>query len=97
MSIKDQGLEGKELKAPRTGVSTEGGEATAANWKWFDAMGEVIGQRPSITPPNLIISSMASTSAAVVSPQEQEGREPAKRKQESEFLTFLRELQEKEG
>ncbi|GAA6225132.1 uncharacterized protein LOC122971204 [Lates japonicus] len=52
----------KELKAPRTGVSTEGGEATAANWKWFDAMDEVMGQRPLITPPNLITSSMASTS-----------------------------------
>ncbi|CAL8329918.1 unnamed protein product [Gadus morhua 'NCC'] len=24
----------KELKAPRTGVSTEGGETTAASWKW---------------------------------------------------------------
>ncbi|GLD52941.1 uncharacterized protein AKAME5_000576700 [Lates japonicus] len=53
---------GWELKAPRTGVSTEGGEATAANWKWFDAMDEVMGQRPLITPPNLITSSMASTS-----------------------------------
>ncbi|XP_044193689.1 uncharacterized protein LOC122971204 [Thunnus albacares] len=51
----------KEVKAPRTGVNTEGGEATAANWKWFDTMDKVIGRRPSITPPNLISSAMALT------------------------------------
>ncbi len=45
-----------EQKAARTGVSTEGGETTAASWKWFDAMDEVMRQRPTITPPVLITS-----------------------------------------
>ncbi|CAL8234753.1 unnamed protein product [Boreogadus saida] len=57
----------KELKAPRTGVSTEGGEATAANWKWFVLMDEVMGHRPAITPPNPISSAMGTNSAAVAS------------------------------
>lgn len=42
-------------------MSTEGGETTATNWKWFDAMDMVMGQRPSITPPNPISSAMASS------------------------------------
>ncbi len=37
----------------------EGGEPTAANWKWFGAMDEVLGDRPPITPPVLITSSSA--------------------------------------
>lgn len=84
----------KELKAPRTGVSTEGGEATAANWKWFVVMDEVMGQRPSITPPNLISSAMATTPAAVVSPPEQ--GVSSKRKREPEWVSLLREFQERE-
>ncbi|CAJ1074341.1 uncharacterized protein LOC122971204 [Xyrichtys novacula] len=47
-------------------VSTEGGEATAANWKWFNIMDEVMRDRPTISPPNLITSSM--TPAAEASP-----------------------------
>ncbi|CAL8241896.1 unnamed protein product, partial [Gadus morhua 'NCC'] len=44
----------KELKAPRTGVSTEGGETTAASWKWYGPMDEALGGRPSISPPVLV-------------------------------------------
>ncbi|XP_059211483.1 trichohyalin-like isoform X1 [Centropristis striata] len=44
----------KDLKNPPTGVSTEGGETTAASWKWFELMHEAIGDRPSVTPPVLI-------------------------------------------
>ncbi|KAM3599453.1 uncharacterized protein V6R79_005828 [Siganus canaliculatus] len=84
----------KELKAPRTGVSTEGGETTAATWKWFQAMDEVMGQRPSITPPNLITSAMACEPvAAAVSPPE-EGRR--KRRREDDLLEFMREMEERE-
>ncbi|KAK0142684.1 hypothetical protein N1851_019374 [Merluccius polli] len=43
-----------DLKDPPTGVSTEGGKATAASWKWFDLMHEAIGDRPSVTPPDVI-------------------------------------------
>ncbi|CAJ1074304.1 uncharacterized protein LOC122971204 [Xyrichtys novacula] len=64
--FKEHGLEGQVLKAPLTGVSIEGGEATAANWKWFNIMDEVMRDRPAITPPNLITSSI--TPAAVASP-----------------------------
>ncbi|KAK0138532.1 hypothetical protein N1851_024944 [Merluccius polli] len=55
-----------ELKCPRTGVSTEGGETTAASWKWYTLMDEAIGDRPSVTPPVLIASS--SRDVAVVTP-----------------------------
>ncbi|KAK0134338.1 Reticulocyte-binding protein 2 a [Merluccius polli] len=55
-----------ELKCPRTGVSTEGGETIAASWKWYTLMDEAIGDRPSVTPPVLIASS--SRDVAVVTP-----------------------------
>ncbi|CAL8371433.1 unnamed protein product [Arctogadus glacialis] len=44
----------KDLKNTPTSVSTEGGETTAASWKWFDLMHEAIGDRLSMTPPVLI-------------------------------------------
>ncbi|CAL8369751.1 unnamed protein product [Arctogadus glacialis] len=44
----------KDLKNTQTSVSTEGGETTAASWKWFDLMHEAIGDRLSMTPPVLI-------------------------------------------
>ncbi|CAL8314211.1 unnamed protein product [Arctogadus glacialis] len=46
----------KDLKNPPTGVSTEGGQTTAASWKWFELMHEAIGDRPSVTPPVLIVT-----------------------------------------
>ncbi|CAK6970678.1 uncharacterized protein LOC128381773 [Scomber scombrus] len=49
----------KEVKASRTVVKTEGGEATSAHWKWFDAMEEMIEQRSSVTPTSFIFSAMA--------------------------------------
>ncbi|CAJ1066112.1 uncharacterized protein LOC117812951 isoform X1 [Xyrichtys novacula] len=56
----------RRLKAPKTGVSTEGGEDTAASWPWFELMDEALGERPNITPPCLIAS--AGQDAAVSSP-----------------------------
>jgi hypothetical protein len=73
------------LKAPRTGVSTEGGEATAANWKWFVLMDEVMGHRPAITPPNPI---------SVM--KEGESTPCSKRKREPEWLSYVRKMEEKE-
>ncbi|XP_072567680.1 uncharacterized protein [Paramormyrops kingsleyae] len=56
----------KDLKRPRTGVSTEGGGVTAASWKWYTHMDEAIGSRPSVTPPALFASS--SREVAVTPP-----------------------------
>ena len=86
------------MKAPRTGVSTEGGEATAANWKWFVLMDEVMGHRPAITPPNPISSAMGTNSAAVASPQEEKGESTpcSKRRREPEWLSYVRKMEEKE-
>ncbi len=86
----------QELKAPWMAVSTYGGETTAASWKWFDAMDEVMGIRPSITPTVLISSSVAPTLAAVASPPEQGTPSSSRRKRESEWLTFLWEFQDQE-
>ena len=86
------------MKAPRTGVSTEGGEATAANLKWFVLMDEVMGHRPAITLPNPISSAMVTNSAAVASPQEKEGESTpcSKPKREPEWLSYVRKMEEKE-
>ncbi|KAL7384796.1 hypothetical protein ABVT39_008943 [Epinephelus coioides] len=91
----------KELKAPRTGVSTEGGEATAANWKWFGAMDEVLGDRPSITPPVLITSSVAPPAAVASppsppSPPSLASASGVSRGKRDIWVTFLRELDERE-
>lgn len=51
------------FKAPPTGVSTEGGEATASSWKWYAVMDEALGACHSITPPVILFSS--SQGAAV--------------------------------
>ncbi|XP_061072805.1 uncharacterized protein LOC133107710 isoform X1 [Conger conger] len=40
----------KELKSLPIGRSTEGGEMTAATWKWYGAMNKVLGSGHSITP-----------------------------------------------
>ncbi|KAJ8359125.1 hypothetical protein SKAU_G00156500 [Synaphobranchus kaupii] len=40
----------RELKNPSTGRSTEGGEMTAATWKWYEAMDKDLGSSHSITP-----------------------------------------------
>ncbi|XP_053197788.1 uncharacterized protein LOC128381773 [Scomber japonicus] len=49
----------KEVKASRTGVKTEGGEATFVNWKWYHAMEEMLEQKSSVTPASFILSAMA--------------------------------------
>ncbi|KAJ8356290.1 hypothetical protein SKAU_G00190840 [Synaphobranchus kaupii] len=38
----------KDCKNPPTGRSMEGGEATAANWKWYEAMDDMLGESHSI-------------------------------------------------
>ncbi|KAG5275377.1 hypothetical protein AALO_G00119550 [Alosa alosa] len=72
--ISEKRLGGKDLKCPKTGVSTEGGEATAASWKWYTLMDEAIGGRPSVTPPVLIASSTRNVAVAsppsVVTPEQ---------------------------
>lgn len=55
----------QDLKCPRSGVSTEGGEATAASWKWYGVMDAALGSKPSITPPVFI--SLSSPETVVVS------------------------------
>ncbi|KAK0146103.1 hypothetical protein N1851_014639 [Merluccius polli] len=56
----------KDLKDPPTGLSTEGGKATAASWKWFDLMHEAIGDRPSVTPP--VVIATCAQGAVVITP-----------------------------
>ena len=47
----------QELKSPPTVVSTEGGEATAASWKWYDnhllIQGAAVGSSPSQKGPDV--------------------------------------------
>ncbi|MEQ2301660.1 hypothetical protein AMECASPLE_038352, partial [Ameca splendens] len=57
---------------------------TAATWPWFVLMDEVLGQRPSTTPPVLIASIPEDTpgpSGAVGNQMEKEDSEPAGRGQ----------------
>lgn len=46
----------QELKTPKTGSGTDGGEETAASWQYYQDMHEVLGGRPSIDPPLLVAS-----------------------------------------
>ncbi|CAJ1069787.1 uncharacterized protein LOC122971204 [Xyrichtys novacula] len=91
----------KVLKAPPTGVSTEGGEATAASWKWFNIMDEVMRDRPAISPPNLITSSI--TPAAVASPPNPPSESPPVRVRRTSdsrsrewFEEWVKEFEERE-
>ncbi|XP_023851595.2 RNA-binding protein Raly-like [Salvelinus sp. IW2-2015] len=52
-----------ELKAPPTGVSTKGREATATSWEWYAVIDELLGGCHSINTPVIISSS--SLGAAV--------------------------------
>ncbi|XP_050960172.1 luc7-like protein 3 [Labeo rohita] len=86
----------KELKCPPTGVSTEDGEPTAASWKWYSAMDEAIGGRPSITPPALIASSgpdVAVCSSSSVSPAPVR----ATRKRPKHLEDIIKEMEEREA
>ncbi|CAL8290581.1 unnamed protein product [Merluccius merluccius] len=108
--VREKGLEGKttptwvkkkwenlkqKYKDMKTlsGVSTEG-EATAASWKWFDAMEVAMGGRPSISLSAFIAS--ASHDAAVASPPIKteprvERLTPApQRKRKGDVLLYLR-------
>ncbi|KAK0134963.1 Apolipoprotein D [Merluccius polli] len=114
--VREKGLEGKttptwvkkkwenlkqKYKDMKTlsGVSTEG-KATAASWKWFDAMEVAMGGRPSISLSAFIAS--ASHDAAVASPPIKteprvERLTPApQRKRKGDVLLYLRVLEERE-
>ncbi|CAM4607827.1 unnamed protein product [Leuciscus chuanchicus] len=84
----------KDLKCPQTGRGTEDGETTAASWKWYTAMDEAIGGRPSITPPALVAScgqDVAVASSSSVSP------EPSRaRKRPNDVMALFREMEERE-
>ncbi|MEQ2160333.1 hypothetical protein GOODEAATRI_032640, partial [Goodea atripinnis] len=73
---------------------------TAATWPWFVLMDEVLGQRPSTTPPVLIASIPEDTpgpSGAVGNQMEKEVSEPAGRGQKrkrnrcKEMMELIRE------
>ncbi|KAL0152726.1 hypothetical protein M9458_052449, partial [Cirrhinus mrigala] len=83
-----------ELKCPATGVSTEDGEPPAASWKWYSAMDEAIGSRPSITPPALVASSgpdvaVASSSSVMAA--------PVSKKRKGDLTDLMREMEEREA
>ncbi|KAL7381994.1 hypothetical protein ABVT39_014710 [Epinephelus coioides] len=96
----------KDLKCPRTGVSTEGAETTAATWKCYGLMDAALGSKPSISPPLLISS--AGQATVVVSPPsvsnpavlEDECQRPRPRKrgrEEGDVFNYLQEMEEKEA
>ncbi|MEQ2241800.1 hypothetical protein ILYODFUR_029065, partial [Ilyodon furcidens] len=73
----------KDCKYPGSGEGVSE-KPTAATWPWFVLMDEVLGQRPSTTPPVLIASIPEDTpgpSGAVGNQMEKEDSEPAGRGQ----------------
>ncbi|CAL8352833.1 unnamed protein product [Boreogadus saida] len=46
----------KDLKSPKTGSGTGGGEVTAASWQFYGDMHEVLGSRPSMDPVVVVAS-----------------------------------------
>ena len=46
----------QDLKNPKTGSGTGGGEMTAASWQFYGDMHEVLGSRPSIDPVVVVAS-----------------------------------------
>ncbi|XDV25462.1 hypothetical protein PO909_029378 [Leuciscus waleckii] len=89
----------KDLKCLQSGVSTEGGELTAASWKWYGVMDAALGSKPSITPPVLIQSGDqdVGSSPSVPGPSNIGGTKRKRGSGESELLSYLRELEEKEA
>ncbi|CAM4634959.1 unnamed protein product [Leuciscus chuanchicus] len=53
---KKNGLEGKELRTPKTGSGTDQGEVTVATWQYYGEMHEVLGARPAMDPPVVVPS-----------------------------------------
>ncbi|CAJ1076480.1 uncharacterized protein LOC125297728 [Xyrichtys novacula] len=91
----------KDLKCPKTGVSTVRGETTAASWKWYTLMDEAIGGRPSITLPVLIAllsqdAAVVST-PSVVSPGGDSSTTSTPKRWLVDVVEALRELREKEA
>ena len=87
------------MKCSQSGVSTESGETTAASWKWYDAMDEATGGRPSITPPVVIAS--GSPDAAVASPpsnteSRQEEYTSMRKRVIADVLQYLRKVEERQ-
>ncbi|KAL0199109.1 hypothetical protein M9458_007649, partial [Cirrhinus mrigala] len=73
---------------------TEDGEPTAASWKWYSAMDEAIGGRPSITPPALIASSgpdVAVASTSSVSP------DTSRKRTRKSLEDVIKEMEERES
>ncbi|MEQ2238968.1 hypothetical protein ILYODFUR_038933, partial [Ilyodon furcidens] len=73
----------KDCKYPGSGEGV-GEKPTAATWPWLVLMDEVLGQRPSTTPPVLIASIPEDTpgpSRVVGNQMEKEDSEPAGRGQ----------------
>ncbi|MED6262948.1 hypothetical protein ATANTOWER_030537 [Ataeniobius toweri] len=91
----------KDCKYPGSGEGVSE-KPTAATWPWFVLMDEVLGQRPSTTPPVLIASIPEDTpgpSGAVGNQMEmeKEDSEPAvrgqkrKRDRDEEMMELIRE------
>ncbi|CAM4609310.1 unnamed protein product [Leuciscus chuanchicus] len=71
------------------------GGVTAASWKWYSAMDEAIGGRPSITPPTLIASS--GLDVAVTSPSSVRSERERVGRKRKDFEELIREMEEREA
>lgn len=76
-------------------MSTEDGGVTAASWKWYSAMDEAIGGRPSITPPTLIASS--GPDVAVTSPSSVRLERERVGRKRKDFEELIREMEKREA
>ncbi|KAF4103532.1 hypothetical protein G5714_016415 [Onychostoma macrolepis] len=86
----------KNLKAPRTRVSTEGGEAAATSWKWYSLMDEALGQRPCISP-SVIIDSAAQDMLVISPPNKEPSTSLQKRKKrDTELVAVFKSMQERD-
>jgi len=76
-------------------VSAEDGGVTAASWKWYSAMDEEIGGRPSNTQPTLIASSVPNVAVTSLSSVRSERQRVGSKRKEVEEL--IREMEEREA
>ncbi|KAJ8349655.1 hypothetical protein SKAU_G00247850 [Synaphobranchus kaupii] len=86
-----------ELKNPKTGSGTDGGEETAATWQYYQDMHEVLGGRPSIDPPLLVTSFTPDDPTTILlaeSEREQRRHEESEAKTER-FLRLFEQMVEK--
>ncbi|KAK0143116.1 Reticulocyte-binding protein 2 a [Merluccius polli] len=91
-----------DLKCPRSRVSTEGGEATAAFWKWYGVMDVALGSKPSITQPVLISSASQETvvvsTPSVADPVIQDDWTPSRkrRREEGQVINYIEQMEKRE-